>query len=184
MTIDGEALVAARAARARVDELERSLDLARANYQTAVRRLRDAGASLREIAGGLGVSHQRVHQIIEAATTDDRNVRSTSPIHSCDFCGGERLPGAPFVAGPGVGICGECVDATGRALEGTYRSPSGVVFARADPNSAQHCGFCKRRARQVNRLVSADETSICDECLTKCHTILTREAARGDRAAR
>lgn len=174
MTIDRDALIATRAARSRVEELEKALDLARANYHTSVRRLYEAGASLRELATGLGVSHQRVHQIVEAATPTRERARSISSITACDFCGQARLEGAPFVAGPGVGMCGQCVDAAGSALEGTYRSPSGVLFTRADPNAAEHCAFCKKRARQVSRLVAADEVSVCDECLGKCRGILER----------
>ena len=165
-----------------MEELEQALDLARANYHTSVRRLYESGASLRELATGLGVSHQRIHQIVEAATSTGVATRVISSIAACDFCGQQRLAGAPFVAGPGVGICGECVDAATPALEGTYRSPSGVLFARADPNAPDACAFCKKRARQVTRLVSADEVSVCDECLGKCRTILTEKRARAKTA--
>jgi hypothetical protein len=186
MTVDRDALTSTRAARARVEELEKALDLARANYHTSVRRLYESGASLRELATGLGVSHQRIHQIIEAAAAAQERARSISTITACDFCGQPRRDGAPFVAGPGVGICGECVDAAGPALEGTYRSPSGILFTRADPNAIGHCAFCKKRARQVNRLVTSDDVSVCDECLVKCQGILERKtgtAASGSQAA-
>jgi DNA invertase Pin-like site-specific DNA recombinase len=40
---------------------------AKVDYHQAIRRLRAAGGSLREIAEALRLSHQRVHQIIEEA---------------------------------------------------------------------------------------------------------------------
>src|SRR5277367_1521834 len=67
MTLDDEILAQTRALSARTAEAERVALLARADYHTAVRRLHLAGGSLREIAQALGVSHQRVQQIVEDA---------------------------------------------------------------------------------------------------------------------
>ena len=57
----------ARAAATRLSEAERTALLARADYHAAIRRLHLAGASCREIAGVLSLSHQRVQQVIEGA---------------------------------------------------------------------------------------------------------------------
>ena len=48
-------------------EAERQAQLARADYHTAVRRLHLAGGSSREVAQALGLSHQRVQQIVNGA---------------------------------------------------------------------------------------------------------------------
>src|ERR1017187_6699908 len=46
-------------------EAEHDAEIARAGFHRAVRRLHLNGGSLREIAPTLGLSHQRVHQIVE-----------------------------------------------------------------------------------------------------------------------
>jgi Clp amino terminal domain, pathogenicity island component/ClpX C4-type zinc finger len=59
----GEAVTA----RDRFIEAQHGTDTARAEYHHAIRRLHAAGGSMREIAQALGLSHQRVHQIVDAA---------------------------------------------------------------------------------------------------------------------
>src|SRR4051812_35096949 len=66
MTIDEAALAEARAARERLLDLQRDAERARVDYHHEIRRLHAAGGSLREIADALGLSHQRVHQIVDA----------------------------------------------------------------------------------------------------------------------
>ena len=65
MALDDEILQEAREARDRLIAAQREVDAARADYHHAIRRLCAAGGSLREIADALGLSHQRVHQIVE-----------------------------------------------------------------------------------------------------------------------
>jgi len=55
------------AARDRVVKAQHTTDSARAGYHHVIRRLHASGGSTREIARRLGLSHQRVHQIVEAA---------------------------------------------------------------------------------------------------------------------
>jgi hypothetical protein len=50
----------------RLIESEREAEPVRADFHCAIRRLHLRGASLREIASALGMSHQRVH-IVEGA---------------------------------------------------------------------------------------------------------------------
>lgn len=64
MTLDPHILSSAEAARERVLEHQHELDRARADLNHDIRRLHAAGGSMREISEKLGVSHQRVHQII------------------------------------------------------------------------------------------------------------------------
>jgi hypothetical protein len=64
MALDDAILAEAQAARETVLELERQQEHARGDYHHQIRRLHAAGGSLREIADALGLSHQRVHQIV------------------------------------------------------------------------------------------------------------------------
>ena len=67
MTLDDELLPAVDAARTKVLEAEHELDRARVDFHHELRRLYAAGGSLREIAERFQLSHQRVHQIVDAA---------------------------------------------------------------------------------------------------------------------
>src|SRR2546421_12178848 len=109
MTLDEQLLKKAQREAARFAELERDAQLSRADYHTAVRRLHLGGGSLREIAETLGLSHQRVAQIVAAAGGSwwqrvwrTRTVRRDAV---CTFC--QRPPGevSKLIAGPNVYIC-------------------------------------------------------------------------------
>jgi hypothetical protein len=65
--LDPELLKQARAERDRLVDLQHEVERARSEYHHAIRRLNAAGASLREIADELGLSHQRVHQIVDVS---------------------------------------------------------------------------------------------------------------------
>jgi DNA-binding CsgD family transcriptional regulator len=64
--LDPERTNEAMEARDRLLDLQHEVDRARSDYHHAIRRMHAAGGSLREIADCLGLSHQRVHQIVEA----------------------------------------------------------------------------------------------------------------------
>jgi Clp amino terminal domain, pathogenicity island component len=68
MTLDEGILTQARTARDRLLELQHESERAQADFRDAVRRLHAAGGSMREIGEGLGLSHQRVHQIVDAVS--------------------------------------------------------------------------------------------------------------------
>jgi ATP-dependent Clp protease ATP-binding subunit ClpA len=63
--LDPTTLREARESRDRMLDAQHTLESARADYSHAIRRLHADGGSLREIAQSLGLSHQRVHQIVE-----------------------------------------------------------------------------------------------------------------------
>ena len=65
MTLDNDILDKARNARDTFMDLQHSTEVARVDYHHTIRQLHVAGGSLREIADALGLSHQRVHQIVE-----------------------------------------------------------------------------------------------------------------------
>jgi Clp amino terminal domain, pathogenicity island component len=75
MTLDKDTLTSAEKARDHLLELHHSAEVARVDYHHTIRKLHAAGGSLREIADALGLSHQRVHQIVEpvdGASPSDR----------------------------------------------------------------------------------------------------------------
>ena len=91
MAVDPDLLNEAKIAEADLIEAEHATDVARAEFHRAVRRLHLDGASLREIATALGLSHQRVHQIVEAAGGSRRWRKSAKP----PVPGRARSAGAP-----------------------------------------------------------------------------------------
>jgi Clp amino terminal domain, pathogenicity island component len=64
MTLDEKIVAEARELRDKLLDLQHEEERARVDYQHAIRRLHAKGGSLREIADELGLSHQRVHQIV------------------------------------------------------------------------------------------------------------------------
>src|SRR5215469_7235647 len=122
VTVDNmndELLAEALQAQERLIDAERDLEVARAEFYRAVRRLHLHGSSLREVAANLGLSHQRVHQIVEEAGGSRRWVRvggtgrnQNRDLLACTFCGKLQNQVRKLIAGPGVYICGGCVDLT------------------------------------------------------------------------
>src|SRR5437762_12363205 len=103
MPIDDGLIDSARVAAERLSEADRQALLARAEYHTVIRRLHLAGASLREIAQALGLSHQRVQQVVrDAGGSWWQKWRSRSIKHDavCTFCKSPPSEVSKLVAGP------------------------------------------------------------------------------------
>jgi ClpX C4-type zinc finger protein len=158
MTIDEQLLHKAIAAGGQLADSERRALLARGEYHTAIRRLHLAGASLREIAQALGLSHQRVQQIVEQAggTWWQRVWRtrgaSAQRGAACTYCGHPPSEVGKLIAGPDLFICDACVAAAERTL--------GAARGR--------CVFCGKRAP------IASHAPACADCLRQCRAILDR----------
>lgn len=160
----------AKAAGVRLADADREALLARAEYHTAIRRLHLAGASLRDIAQALSLSHQRVQQIVSAAGGSWWQVwrrRTVMRDAVCTWC--ERPPSevAKLIAGPKVYICDDCIGAAERTMRGTgdgapRRVTSGVRI---------RCDFCAKRPSDT-RPVVVGPPHICSECLRICREIL------------
>jgi hypothetical protein len=173
MVWEPELLNRAREAGSLLAEAERKGQLARAEYHTSVRRLHLAGASLREVAQALGVSHQRVQQIVEGAGGTwwqrIRRTRRVTPDAVCTFCDRPPSEVAKLVAGPNVFICDGCIGRMETAVSGSMEDGKRRAKAR--------CSFCGR-ARDGNRAVAvAKAASVCSECLAICRRIIDGRVA-------
>jgi ClpX C4-type zinc finger protein len=177
MTLEGSLLAKAKAEAARLTEAEREVLLTRADYHTAVRRLHLAGASLREVAEALGLSHQRVQQMVGLAggTWWQRawGARSRRRDAVCTFC--ERPPSEvdKLIAGPNVFICDACVTLAESAL--ATKRPAGRL-APAQGRLAR-CSFCRKRHTGGRVVIAARGANVCADCVTVCRQILDDRAA-------
>lgn len=149
----------ALAAKSRVEDREAEVEQARSSFHELVRQLNTSGASLREIASRVQLSHQRVHQIVEGV--------------ACGFCDRRRAECERMVAGPGVFICDSCTALGLHALaQGWGASDERTrLEVRGDE---ERCCFCRKRASRVGPLATRRTMRICGHCLT----LATREFER------
>jgi len=189
--VDEALLAEARQAQERLIDAERDADVFRAEFHRAVRRLHLHGASLRELASGLGLSHQRVHQIVESAGGSRRwlrrdPVRPDPALLHCTFCGQDQKRVKKLIAGPGVYICDGCVGLAKVVISDGQPVTTAIAELTAGPEDEPktQCSFCGKRRDQVAGLVvSSVQTerkapaTTCTECLDLCTEIITEELA-------
>jgi hypothetical protein len=174
MGIDEQLTRQARAAAEHITHRQRDLDAARGAFQRAVRALYLDGGSLREIADELGISHQRVHQLLDLDTAPAR----PSTELTCTFCDRSRSALQKLIMGPGVGICNDCVvPATTVVRERTSTEDSRTSMAVA--HEGRKCSFCGKKAGQALPMARVDSgaVAICAECLDLCHEVLAEDNA-------
>lgn len=199
MTLDPALLAQVEALRDRLDSLEDEVFALRTDFRDGIRRLHAGGASMREIAGALGISHQRVHQIVgdeaielEAAsvevvpaTPEPRPAGDTTAAPAprranarirkvrCAFCNAHQAEVKKMIAGPGVFICAACVAAAGTvARTGNGDTGNNGAVFRAVTAGTHKCDFCAKRVPAVPALAAAGRGRICTECLDLCDDIL------------
>jgi hypothetical protein len=186
MALDPALLSEAKTAEARVIDAEHAAEAARADFHRAVRRLQLAGGSLREIADALGLSHQRVHQIVEDAGGSRRWRKRRLPpgeLQHCSFCGKDQKHVKTLIAGPGAFICDQCVPRAHAVLAGgtgatAKPTPTAATLSQvSDEAKAERCSFCGKRRHQVPAMASAGAARICAECLSLCHEIVNERLA-------
>ena len=191
MPLDAQLLEQAKAAESRVIDADHAAEVARADFLQAVRRLQLAGASLREIADALGLSHQRVHQIVESAGGSRRwrNRRSgQEELKHCSFCGRDQKHTKALIVGPGsMGICDRCIPQADSAVAAAG-FPAAVAAGKPAPGKkvtirferiypvpgearTERCSFCGKRRHQVAGMAAVPAARICDECLDLCREI-------------
>lgn len=183
--MDEELLVAARRAQEQLLEADHAAEIAKARFHRAVRRLHLSGASLRELAAALQLSHQRVHQIVEAAGGGRRwRGRGRLPDDpACSFCGRRQQPGRDLVAGPGTYICQECVEVAETVIRSGQAGETalGPLQPVPDDQTRSRCSFCGNRRHQVPGLATTNDNpsggkftgdaAICTACLALCREI-------------
>ena len=184
MPVDQNLLTEATTAAGRVTELEDQLEGAKAEYRQKVRRLHLAGASMREVAEALGISHQRIHQIIEEGGVRRwRRRREEEPTDQrlCSFCGREQQQVRKLVAGPDVYICDPCImAAVGVSASGRpAKDPKMQPVAATSELACSFCGKGTERGKDPRLCAQALEghkaATICDECLGLCGEILSQQ---------
>jgi hypothetical protein len=168
VTLNQDLLKVARKTGADVAEADRQALVARAEYHTAVRRLHLAGASLREIAHALELSHQRVHQIVDGSGGSwwrrAWRTRGSTADAVCTWCGRPPSEVDKLVAGPNIYICDACVREAERSLRKSEDSRVAVRVAR--------CSFCRRFASARRKVVTGRQANVCADCLQTCRDFM------------
>ncbi len=172
--LDPALLAECEQARKSVQAAEDALSMARAGFERTVRRLYIEGGSTREIADVLGLSHQRVHQLIGAEPKSWWHrvfgVRQEPP-RGCSFCGKAAKDVSKLVAGPGVDICDACVAGATTFLE-TEGGAGPDDFHVVPKSSLKRCSFCGQRDRS-RALASRAGHQICSVCAEKARDIVS-----------
>jgi hypothetical protein len=188
--MDEELISRAKQAEERLLEAEQDAVVARAEFHRAVRRLHLSGASLRELADALQLSHQRVHQIVNAAGGARRwRSRDRMPRElNCSFCGRGRHKTRKVVAGPGVYICEVCVALAESVIASGLGKETALGTIEPVPANAiaRRCSFCGKHRHQVTGLATIvdnpagklnADAAICGECLALCREIHAEQSA-------
>ncbi len=185
MTLDEKLLAEVMAARVRMESLEDAAWEARAELHRAVRRLHHAGGSLREIATELGMSHQRVHQIVGEDAVSEVEVE-TGPLlparasaqvgdDTCAFCGSVRGDVERMLTGPGATfVCGGCVLRARQAVEGDLSMAAGRYFLSPAQADEHPCTFCRNAHTEAGPVVERSDGGVrmCTSCLEACERML------------
>ena len=118
MPLNPDLLRQATEARDRLVEVQRDVEQTRSDYHYLIRRLHAEGGTLREIAEALGLSHQRVHQIVETPAGEEPTAEPFFP---------------PMFGPPRGGRRG-----AGKFRHFTERARQAVQFAQEEAAALQH----------------------------------------------
>ena len=176
MAINHELLKKASSAADRLAEMEREVQQARTEYYSIVRRMHLAGGSLREIAQALGLSHQRVQQMVQDTGGSwwrriwrSRNLKGDL---TCTFCKRSQDRVSKLIAGPKVFICDQCVAMAEKSITVRAAPVSSGSLSLAEEGSKARCSFCRKGRAADRPLLTGSAGNICGECLEVCRQIL------------
>jgi hypothetical protein len=177
MGLDEGLLRRAREAGSAAEAAQSKAELAKAEYHHAVRLLHLAGATMREIADALGISHQRVHQIIDLAGDGGWKPKKRAGADLvCTFCGLDKDRVSRLIAGPGVFICTDCVALVGAvAAQGTTVQTDRTRLECLPLPDRIGCSFCGAEAAGDTSMVTGPGVRICQSCVQLCQEIVAEE---------
>ena len=178
MALDEGLLRDARQTRERMLDLQHQAELTRVDHDHLVRRLHAGGATMREIADALGLSHQRIHQIVDGGRNGKEPAKTTllgrlgrrsesgarrlrQAGCACSLCGRGGFEVEQLVAGPGVFICDRCIEVAAELLEGGDRDSELIAVA---PGSDSSCSFCRKGSKRTGPLIVGRAAAICGSC--------------------
>ncbi|MBX9771126.1 MAG: hypothetical protein K2X29_07130 [Candidatus Obscuribacterales bacterium] len=148
-------------------DLEVRLDGAKQDYSEAVRDMHKHGMSYREIAVRLGVSHQRIHQLVDQGRKKERSwIRLVDYNLKCSFCGLSNQEVSKLVAGSKIFICDVCADNCSAVVQ-TKKSikTKNAHFKPLEEAAALSCSFCAKPSRSKTAVVGTSDQQICEACL-------------------
>ena len=175
--LDKALLAECEHARVQMQAAESALKTARSGFEGAVRRLYIEGASTREIAEALDLSHQRVHQLVgtEPKSWWHRVLGiQQEPYRGCSFCGKSPKAVSKLVAGPSVHICDGCIKAAA-SLSDEEGMTLAAPFKKVPDTSPKRCSFCGQRSRGVARFTARGH-QICSVCIVRAQEIVSHIA--------
>jgi hypothetical protein len=176
MAINQELLKKARAAADRLAGTEHEVQLARTEYYSIIRRMHLAGGSLREISQALGISHQRVQQMVQVTGGSwwqriwrSRNLKENLV---CTFCKRSQNKVSKLIAGPNVYICDRCVAKAERIMTDSGIPTCSGFLVPVKEGSRARCSFCRKGRTADRQLLTGSAGNICGECLGVCRQVL------------
>ena len=176
MAINKELLKKARAASDRLAASEHEVQLARTEYHSIIRRMHLAGGSLREISQALGLSHQRVQQMVQATGGSwwKRIWRSRNQKENlaCTFCKRSQNEISKLIAGPEIFICDRCVAGAERVMADSLNPTCAGFLVPVEEGSRARCSFCRKGRTDNRKLLTGSAGNICSECLGVCRQVL------------
>ncbi len=173
MSLDPQRLAEARTAAAALEAAEAAIEPLRMAYRARLTALNAGGASLREIAAALGLSHQRVHQLVQADAGVPARPSKASGVNSapsarlvgkgvCVLCGEAGVP----AAGKAVCVCRPCRQACRALLAG-----SGEAGERGIRQVRRHqrprCASCGRQPEAGETFLAGPVGTLCQRCLER-----------------
>ena len=106
-----------------------------------------------------------VHRMADSAGAEDAD----PTVRRCNFCFKRQDRVSKFIAGTNKYICDECVETCTGLVNGDNRGDRAL-----GPQEVLHCDFCLKDVREVRTVIAGAGTSICDECVELCVTIITK----------
>lgn len=164
----------------------------RGAYHAAITDLARAGLSVRDIGKALGMSHQRVHQILTGTV--------------CSFCGSPRHAVTKMIAGAGgqpgwqpgrarrlppsaTFVCDRCIRRASEAFRTRSAVEDDAIVVTLLERDSRPCNFCGARVGEPagsgierNVLAACGDARICQPCVELCADILEEEWKNEKRA--